>query len=92
MNIYFNKIENHNTFASLHPDLKSDDNPTDIINIVPYEKGYQLLLYMEQLISEQHFKIFLKFFINYYKYSSIDYTSVKYLFESFVYHLIEDEE
>ena len=39
----------NNTYASLHPVLQGD-NPDNSFSEVPYEKGFQLLNYMETLI------------------------------------------
>lgn len=47
-----------NSYSSLHPVLKGM-NPDPSFSEVPYEKGYQLLFYMESLISKPQMQNFL---------------------------------
>mmetsp|Transcript_796 Transcript_796/g.662 ORF Transcript_796/g.662 Transcript_796/m.662 type:complete len:645 (+) Transcript_796:7-1941(+) len=53
----------NNTFTSLSP-LLNGSHPDAIMNIVPYEKGYQFLVYLESVIGESKFQKFLKSYIN----------------------------
>ena len=41
------------SYSSLHPEI-GDDHPDTYFSEVPYEKGYQLLYYIETLIGETH--------------------------------------
>ncbi|CAD8081833.1 unnamed protein product [Paramecium sonneborni] len=59
------------TYQSLHPNT-TWKNPNDSFSLVPYEKGYQLLYYLEQLIGEENFKLFLRSYLEYFKFQSID--------------------
>lgn len=43
-----------NTYSSLHPILEGD-SPDNAFSNVPYEKGFQLLYYMESLVGEDLF-------------------------------------
>lgn len=47
-----------NTYSSLHPILEGD-SPDNAFSNVPYEKGFQLLTYLESLIGEDLFQNFL---------------------------------
>ncbi|CAD8075443.1 unnamed protein product [Paramecium primaurelia] len=59
------------TYKSLHPNT-AWKNPNDSFSLVPYEKGYQLLYYLEQLIGEENFKQFLRSYLDNFKFQSID--------------------
>lgn len=43
-----------NTYSSLHPVLQGD-SPDNMFSTVPYEKGFQLLTFMESLVGEELF-------------------------------------
>ncbi|KAM3142007.1 hypothetical protein pb186bvf_005880 [Paramecium bursaria] len=59
------------SYSSLHPNT-SMQNPDDSMSQIPYDKGYQLLLYLEELIGEEQFKLFLRSYIANFKWKSID--------------------
>lgn len=40
---------NHPTYLTLHPVLQGD-NPNNAITIVPYEKGFQLMVFIQDVI------------------------------------------
>lgn len=50
-----------NKYSSLNP-RSGKENPDDAFSTIPYEKGYQFLLYLESLDGETNFQ---KFFTNY---------------------------
>ena len=52
----------NSTYASLYPILNGD-NPDNSYSDVPYEKGFQLLYYLESLVSDDNFREFLRFYI-----------------------------
>lgn len=58
------------SYSSLHPILEGD-SPDNVFSTVPYEKGFQLLYYMESLVGEDSFQTFLRTYINKYAQSSI---------------------
>ncbi|CAD8097749.1 unnamed protein product [Paramecium sonneborni] len=60
-----------NSFSSMHPNTKNR-NPDEATSRVPYEKGYQLLTYLETLIKEDPFQQFLRDYIQHFKFQSID--------------------
>lgn len=51
-----------NTYASVHPILNGD-NPDNSFTEVPYEKGFQILFYLEQMIGEGPFRQFLRYYV-----------------------------
>ena len=51
-----------NTYSSLHPVLRGD-NPDNSFSEIPYEKGFQLLYYMESLVGYEVFKNFMAYYI-----------------------------
>jgi leukotriene-A4 hydrolase len=52
-----------NPFSSLHPTLKGA-SPDDAFSTIPYDKGFQLLHYLESLVGEDNFQTFLRKYIN----------------------------
>lgn len=50
------------TWSSLHPVLKGA-NPDASFSEVPYEKGFQLITYLESLVGEDAFQMFAQFHI-----------------------------
>lgn len=63
----------HN-YTSLNPQLKSED-PDDAFSVVPYEKGFNLLVYIEKLVGEEFFRDILRKHIKNNAYKSISYHS-----------------
>ena len=59
-----------NTYSSIHPVLQGD-NPDNAFTTVPYEKGFQLLTYLESLVGEDNFQQFLRIYFNKYAQQSI---------------------
>lgn len=45
---------NNSTFTSLNPDIRGR-NPDDAFSAVPYEKGFQFLVYLESKVGENKF-------------------------------------
>ena len=55
----FSKDDKLKTFTTLNPDTKGQ-NPEKAFNPVPYEKGYQFLLYINTwAMNPYHFKLFI---------------------------------
>lgn len=50
------------TYASIHPVL-AGDNPDNSFTELPYEKGFQLLTYLESLVGDTMFREFLRYWI-----------------------------
>ncbi len=44
--------------------LKAGNDPDDAFSSVPYEKGFSLLCYLESLVGEDNFLLFVKAYIN----------------------------
>ena len=51
-----------NPFSSLHPTLDGA-SPDDAFSTIPYDKGFQLLYFMESLVGEDNFQNFLRNYI-----------------------------
>ena len=51
-----------NSYSSLYPVLNGH-SPDDSFSNVPYEKGYQFLVYLESLMGEDNFQDFLRTYI-----------------------------
>ena len=64
----------NNTYSSIHPILEGD-SPDNAFSNVPYEKGFQLLYYMESLVGEDLFENFLQTYIL--KYSQMSITTIE---------------
>ncbi|CAD8117006.1 unnamed protein product [Paramecium sonneborni] len=61
----------NSNFSSLHPDT-TGLNPDDSFSEIPYEKGFQFLTYLEQIVGQDDFKQMLRAYLDQYKYQSID--------------------
>lgn len=72
-----------NNFSSLYPMLDSED-PNDSFSEIPYEKGFQLLNYIESLIGEYYMQMLLRQHILNNSQTSINYLRFKKEFEDLV--------
>lgn len=61
----------NNTYSSIHPVLMGD-NPDNSFSEVPYEKGYQLLMYIQSVIGKSAMQQFIGAYVQYYKETSIN--------------------
>jgi leukotriene-A4 hydrolase len=73
----------------LHPVLRGD-NPDNSFSNVPYEKGFQLLYYMESLIGRKEMKAFLNFYMRSHSLTSITTIELRETWEFFVEYKIPD--
>jgi leukotriene-A4 hydrolase len=71
------------SYSSLMPDLTNVD-PDDAFSVVPYEKGYTLLYFLEQLIGKQHFQKMLQSYIEIFALKAIAYEDFRSHFENYV--------
>ena len=62
--------ENHE-FTKLVPDLKGKD-PDDAFSTVPYEKGFTFLFYLEKLLGQEKWDIFIPHYFTTWKFKSLD--------------------
>lgn len=60
----------------------NDEDPDDAFSVVPYEKGCNLLMYLEKLIGEDLFRDILRVYIKKFAYKSISFIDYKELFET----------
>ena len=72
-----------NTYSSIHPILEGD-SPDNAFSNVPYEKGFQLLYYLESLVGEDLFQQFLRTYILQYSQQSITTIELRQTWEKFV--------
>ena len=70
-------------FTSLSPDFSGID-PDDGFSTIPYEKGYQLLVYLEEKVGEDMFREIMSKYIDTFKYKSVDWTDFKQIYEEYV--------
>ena len=63
----------NNSYSSLYP-VMNGDAPDASFSTVPYEKGFQLLYYLETLIGEDHMQALLREYILKYSQISVHYT------------------
>lgn len=52
----------NSTYSSIHPVLQGD-NPDNSFSELPYEKGFQTLTYLESLVGDEQFRLFLRFWV-----------------------------
>ena len=64
------------------------DNPDNSFSEVPYEKGFQLLYYLESLIGRAEMKNFLNFYIKEHKLTSITNIELRETWEYFIEYMI----
>lgn len=76
------------TYASIHPILEGD-SPDNAFSNVPYEKGFQLLTYLESLIGEDLFQKFLQTYILKFSQQSITTIELRQTWESFIHDNFE---
>jgi leukotriene-A4 hydrolase len=72
--------EDH-TFTSLNPELENID-PDDAFSVVPYEKGFTFLYYLETLVGKENFQIILQDYIKKYSLKSVTHLEFKETFEN----------
>lgn len=74
----------NNSYSSLYPKIDEQTDPDDSFSEVPYEKGYQLLFYLESLIGKDHMKNLLRQHILNNTLTSINYDAFRNEFEYYV--------
>ena len=79
---YLDIFGEDSTFTTLRPNL-TGVNPDDKYSDIPYEKGYNLMYYIEGLIGEEIMKQFFQNYFAYFKYKSVDYYDFKNYFIDF---------
>ena len=78
----------NNTYSSIHPILEGD-SPDNAFSTVPYEKGFQLLYYLESLVGEDLFQNFLQTYILKYSQQSITTIELRQTWEQWVHDNFE---
>lgn len=65
--------ESSKRFSTLIQNLKDQTDPDDSFSTVPYEKGFNLLFHIEQILGgKEKFDPFIKYYFNKFKYKSLD--------------------
>ena len=73
-----------NSYSSLHPNVR-DDLPDNSFSVIPYEKGYQFLYFIEQeVIGEHHMQLMLNEYISENAYMSIKWPVFRAKVESYI--------
>ena len=75
------------SFSSLHPVLQGR-NPDSSFSTIPYEKGYQLLVYLEQLLGETDMQSFINYYISTHSLTSITTVELRKTWEYFVENML----
>ena len=78
-------------YTKLSPDFGGND-PDDGFSTVPYEKGYQFLIFIEKLIGKDYFKEVMQKYVKKYRYKSVDYTSFKEVLEEVIKEKFKDSQ
>lgn len=75
----------YHDYTALRPHLTGTD-PDDAFSTIPYEKGFNLLYFLEQLVNEKaeddFFKLILRRYFTKYKYEAISYYDFREFFEA----------
>ncbi len=71
--------EEHN-FTKLAPDFTGID-PDDAFSVVPYEKGYTLLYFIETIVGKANFQKILQSYIKEFSHKSVSHEAFKSIFE-----------
>ena len=82
----------NNSFSSLYPILTGGEKPDDSFSTVPYEKGFQLLYYLESLIGPESMQELLRTHVLAHSLTSIGYETFQKHFEDFVDEKFRDTE
>uniref|UniRef100_A0A7S3K7S2 Peptidase M1 leukotriene A4 hydrolase/aminopeptidase C-terminal domain-containing protein n=1 Tax=Euplotes crassus TaxID=5936 RepID=A0A7S3K7S2_EUPCR len=83
--VYFEILDYglENGFTSLHP-VFNGTHPDEALSDIPYEKGFQFLIYLESLIGEDYMLEFLRSYLKNFAYTSIDVTNFISFFSEYV--------
>ena len=79
---YLDYFGENSTFTTLRPNL-TGINPDDSFSDIPYEKGYNFMLYIENLIGDETMKTFFQRYFVDFKEKSIDFYDFKNYFIDF---------
>ena len=80
------------SFSSLEPNLLGR-NPDDAFNKVPYEKGFNLLYYLENKVNNDDiFQKFMRSYIDKFKKGVVKYMDFRTFFETFIKNNVKDWE
>ncbi|CAN8068962.1 unnamed protein product [Agarophyton chilense] len=84
LNNYLAAVGEHHKTTSLVTKMKDGEDPDDYFSCVPYEKGFNFLLWLEHCVKEDYgsdFHEFLREYFNKFKYQSISSSDFVQLFQ-----------
>lgn len=64
------------TYSSIHPVL-AGDNPDNSFSELPYERGFQTLVYLESLVGSDQIRNFLRYYVQKNFLTSITYVELQ---------------
>ena len=73
----------NNNYTQLMPNYENVD-PDDGFCSIPYEKGFQFLIYLESLVGKDAFQNIMQEYIKKYAFQSVDYNAFKEVYENYV--------
>ena len=79
---YLDYFGENSTYTTLRPEMDGV-NPDDVYSDIPYEKGFNLVYYIESLIGEETMKDFFQSYFDHFKYTSLDFYDFKKYFIDF---------
>lgn len=91
--MYFNMLDfgMDSNYSSLTPQ-PNGNHPDDSFSVIPYEKGFQFLTYLESLVDEDIFQEFLQTYINEFAETSIDSDEFVKFFTKFLHNTYQKKE
>ncbi len=81
----------NNNYTQLMPNYENVD-PDDGFCSIPYEKGFQFLIYLESLVGKDAFQNIMQEYIKKYAFQSVDYNAFKEVYEDYVNDNTEGDE
>jgi leukotriene-A4 hydrolase len=81
--------ENHN-YTSLAPNFSNVD-PDDGFSVVPYEKGFTFVYYLESLVGKQNFQLIMQNYIKKFSLHSVSHKDFRKIFEDSVRDMYGDQ-
>jgi len=67
-------------------------SPDDAFSTIPYDKGFQFLTFLEDIIGEEKMQAFIRYYINTHAQTSITTENLRFTWEMFIEDNFSDEE
>jgi len=81
----------NNSYSSLRPQMNGA-SPDDAFSTIPYDKGFQFLTFLEDIIGEEKMQAFIRYYINTHAQTSITTENLRFTWEMFIEDNFSDEE